>query len=59
MTGDTTPVAVRVDESVIIFRHSGEQVAPALVQQLQEGVVIVAEGKRSKYGVIRATHVVI
>ena len=59
MTGDTTPVAVRVDDSVIIFRHSGEQVAPALVQQLQEGVVIVAEGKRSKYGVIRATHVVI
>src|SRR5947209_295338 len=34
MTGDSTPVAVRVDDSVIIFRHSGEQVAPALLQEL-------------------------
>lgn len=59
MTGDTTPVAVRVNDSATILRRSGEQVAPAMVQQLQEGVVIVADGKKSKYGVIRARHILI
>lgn len=57
LTGDTTPVAVLVNDGVTIFRCSGEQVAPSLVQQLQEGGVIVADGKKSKYGVIRARHI--
>lgn len=57
LTGDTTPVAVLVNDGVTIFRRSGEQVAPSLVQQLQEGGVIVADGKKSKYGVIRARHI--
>ncbi len=59
MTGDTTPVALCVDESVTILRHSGEHVSPLLIQELQEGTVIFAEGKKSKYGVIQATRVVI
>ncbi len=59
MTGDATPVALCVDESVTILRHSGEHVSPLLIQELQEGAVIFAEGKKSKYGVIRATRVVI
>jgi hypothetical protein len=59
MTGDTTPVALCVDESVTILRHSGEHVSPLLIQELQEGAVIFAEGKKNKYGVIRATRVVI
>jgi YegS/Rv2252/BmrU family lipid kinase len=59
MTGDTTPVAVRVNDGATILRRSGEQVAPDMVQQLQEGVVIVADGKKSKYGVIRARHILI
>jgi YegS/Rv2252/BmrU family lipid kinase len=59
MTGDTTPVALCVDESVTILRRSGECVSPLLIQELQEGAVIFAEGKKSKYGVIRATRVVI
>jgi YegS/Rv2252/BmrU family lipid kinase len=59
MTGDTTPVAVRVNDGVTILRRSGEQVAPAMVQQVHEGVVIVADGKKSKYGVIRARHILI
>lgn len=58
-TGDTTPVAVRVDDNVTILRRSGEQVAPALLQQLHEGAVIVADGKKSKYGLIRARHILI
>jgi YegS/Rv2252/BmrU family lipid kinase len=59
MTGDTSPVAVRVNDGVTILRRSGEQVAPAVVQQLHEGVVIVADGKKSKYGVIRPRHILI
>ena len=58
-TGDTAPVAARVDDNTRIFRHSGEQVAPALLLQLPEGAVLVADGKKSKYGVIRARHILI
>ena len=59
MTGDTTPVALCVNESVTITRHSGEQISIELIQELQEGSKIIAMGKKSKYGVIRATRVVI
>jgi YegS/Rv2252/BmrU family lipid kinase len=59
MTGDTTPVALCVDETVTISRHSGEQVSIEMIQELQEGSKIIAMGKKSKYGVIRATRVVI
>jgi YegS/Rv2252/BmrU family lipid kinase len=59
MTGDTTPVALCVDERVTILKHSGEHVSHLLIKELQEGAVIFAEGKKSKYGVFRATRVVI
>lgn len=59
MTGDTTPVALRVDSSVTILRRSGEHVSPVMIQELQEGALIVAAGKKSKYGVIRTTHIVV
>jgi YegS/Rv2252/BmrU family lipid kinase len=59
MTGDNTPVAVRVKDGATILRRSGEQVAPAMVQQLHEGVLIVADGKKSKYGVIRPKHILL
>jgi len=59
MTGDTTPVALCIDESVNILRQSGEQISIEMIQELQEGSKIIAMGKKSKYGVIRATHVVI
>jgi len=58
MTGDAMPVAVRVDSSVTILRHSGEHVSPVMIQELQESALIVAVGKKSKYGVIRTTHIV-
>jgi hypothetical protein len=58
MTGDTTPVALCVDESVPISRHSGEQVSIEMIQELREGAMIYAAGKKNKYGVIRATRVV-
>ena len=59
MTGDTTPVALCVDSSVTILRHSGEYVSPTIMHELQVGTTIVAVGKKSKYGVIRTTHIVI
>jgi len=59
MTGDTTPIAVLVDGSVTILRRSGEQVSPLMIQELREGALIVAAGKKSKYGVIRTTHIMI
>lgn len=59
MTGDTTPVALCVDENVTISRHTGEQVSVEMIPKLREGEVIFAAGKKSKYGVIRATRVVI
>ena len=59
MTGDTTPVAICVDESVTILKHSGEHVSSSIIQELQAGAVIVAAGKKSKYGVIRTSHIVI
>jgi diacylglycerol kinase family enzyme len=59
ITGDTIPVAVCVDESVTILKHSGEHVPSSIIQELQAGAVIVAAGKKSKYGVIRTSHIVI
>ena len=59
MTGDTTPVALYVDERATISRHSGERIFIEVIKELREGEVIFATGKKSKYGVIRATQVVI
>jgi len=58
-TGDTSPVAIQVTGNVTILKHTGEHVAPGTLQELQEGAVVVAEGKKRKYGVIRARSVVI
>jgi YegS/Rv2252/BmrU family lipid kinase len=59
MTGDTTPVALCVDERVTIFRQTDEQISIEMIRELRKGAVIFAEGKKNKYGVIRATRVVI
>ncbi len=58
-TGDIKPAAVRVDDDTLVLKHTGEHVTSSSVQGLQEGTVIVVEGKESKRGVIQATHVVI
>ncbi len=59
MTGDATPVAVQVSEGAAILRRSGEQVSHVTIRELRAGELIVAAGKKSKYGVIRTTHIVI
>jgi diacylglycerol kinase family enzyme len=58
-TGETTPVAICIDDGTIVLKQTGEPAAAIEVQQLQENMEIVVEGKKSKRGVIRATKVVI
>ena len=58
-TGDTEPVAIRVNSRVTLLKRNGKSAAPASVQELQSGAEVVVDGKRSKRGVIRAKHLVI
>ena len=58
-TGDTEPVAVRVNEKTMLLQRTGEPVTLAAVQSLQEGAEIVARGKKNKRGAIKATHLVL
>ena len=58
-TGDTSPIAVCVNDKSIVMQHTGQYVTPTAVQQLQEGAEIVVEGKQGKSGSLRAAQVVI
>lgn len=56
---EVTPIAIRANASTIIVRRTGEQVAPSIVQELQEGTSISVVGKKNKKEVIRATHLLL
>lgn len=58
-TGDTSPVAVRVDDKSMVLQRSGQQVPAAAVLQLQEGAEIVVDGKKGKNGSLRAARMVL
>lgn len=58
-TGETRPVAVRIDDDTIVLLQTGEHVPHAHVQKLQDGTVVIAHGKKSKRGVIKAKHVIL
>jgi YegS/Rv2252/BmrU family lipid kinase len=58
-TGETTPVAVCIDDKTTLLKPTGELVAISDVEHVQENAEIVVEGKKSKRGVISASHVVI
>ena len=58
-TGDSEPVAVRIDPGTTIVRPTGEPLPTGFAAALPAGGVIVVEGKQSKRGVIRATRVVV
>jgi len=58
-TGDSIPVAVRVNGQTDLVKHTGEVVSPSILQELREGAKIVAAGQKSKREVIQATHVLI
>jgi YegS/Rv2252/BmrU family lipid kinase len=58
-TGDSMPVAVRVNGQTDLIRHTGKVASPFILQELREGAKIVVSGQKSKRQVIRATHVLI
>jgi YegS/Rv2252/BmrU family lipid kinase len=58
-TGESKPVAVRIDHDTTLARSTGERLPLAFAAELPERGVIVVEGKRSKRGVIRAKRVVV
>jgi hypothetical protein len=58
-TGETTPVAICIDDSTTLLKQTGEPAAAIEVEQLQENMEIVVEGKKSERGVIHAASVVI
>ena len=58
-TGESKPVAVRIDNDTTLVRSTGERLSAGFAAELAEGGVIVVEGKRSKRGVIRAKRVVV
>lgn len=58
-TGESRPVAVRIDDQTTVLRRSGATASPDAVQQLPEGTEIVVEGKKSKRGVIAAERVIV
>jgi hypothetical protein len=59
-TGDTSPIAVRLNDKSIVIQHTGQYLSPAVVQHLQEGAEIVVVGKKKgKSGTLRATQAVI
>ena len=58
-TGETRPVAVRIDEDTIVLSHSGEHILLAHIEKLQDGAVNIAHGKESKRRDIKAKHIVL
>jgi YegS/Rv2252/BmrU family lipid kinase len=58
-TGESKPVAVRIDPTTMLVRSNGESLSPTSATELREGGVIVVEGKQNKRGVIRAKRVVV
>ena len=58
-TGETMPVAVRIDEDTLVLSHTGERLPHVLVEKVQDGAVVIAYGKKGKRGVIKAKHVML
>ena len=58
-TGETMPVAVRIDEDTLVLSHIGERLPDALIQKVQDGAGVIAQGKKSKRGVIKAKRVML
>ncbi len=54
-TEETQIVALRVTSQTLVLNKAGEHVPPATVLDLQEGQELLAEGNKTKRGVIHAT----
>jgi hypothetical protein len=58
-TGETRPIAVRVEQDTLVLLDTGEHISSADLLKLQEGASVIAAGKKRKHGVIKARHVVV
>src|SRR3989440_1215803 len=58
-TGESRPVAVRIDENTLVLSHTGERLPHVHIGKVQDGAVVIAHGKKGKRGVIKAKHVVL
>ncbi|GER90012.1 hypothetical protein KDW_41740 [Dictyobacter vulcani] len=54
-TDEVQVLAVRVNKRTQVLNQAGEHVSPATLLALQEGQTILAEGEKTKRGVIKAT----
>jgi diacylglycerol kinase family enzyme len=58
-TGETVPVAVRINEDTLVLSQTGERLPHAFIEKVRDGAVVIAHGKKGKRGVIKAKHVVL
>ncbi|GHO42604.1 hypothetical protein KSX_07670 [Ktedonospora formicarum] len=59
LTSESKAAAVVVTSNTALFNRDGERIQSSAVEDIEEGVVIVVEGKRNKLGVIKATRVIL
>ena len=58
-TGETSPVAVRIDEDTLVVSHTCERLPHIYVEKVQDGAVVIVNGKKGKRGVIKAKQVML
>src|SRR6266568_6096591 len=58
-TGESRPVAVRIDENTLVLSYTGERLSHVHIGKVQDGAVVIVHGKKGKRGVIKAKHVML
>ncbi len=58
-SGDTAPVAIVINHKTALLNREGVHVSQDALEQLQQGDVLLVEGKKSRRGVIEATRLVL
>jgi len=58
-TGESKPVAVRVDQGTALMNDSGDSLPGVFPPAIREGAQLIVEGKQSKRGVIRAKRILV
>ena len=58
-TGETNPIAIRIDEDTSVLLRTGEHAPHDHVLKLQDGAEVIAVGKKSKRDVIKAKHMIL
>ena len=58
-TGESNPVAVRIDQDTGLMNDAGEPLPAVFPPAIREGAQLIVEGKQSKRGVIRAKRILV